>query len=94
MAINNTWKKRKGKEEGTEREKIWDLGFLVVVCCFFLLTPCEAENPHSIPSPNTSHWGKVQPRITIPMLGLGVSPSLGCPNPQKGPSCDSQWGTT
>lgn len=80
VAISNTWKKREGKEEGREREKIWDLVFFsLVVCLGFFLTLCEPENPHSIPQ-----WGKMQPHIPIPMLDLGLFPSQGCPNLQEG----------
>lgn len=34
VAINNTWKKREGKEEGRETEEIWDLGFFGILFCF------------------------------------------------------------
>lgn len=90
MAINNTWKKQ-GREGGGERKRR-DLGFGVfggvLLLLLFLLTLHKAENPHSTHSPSTSHGGKMQPHITIPTLHLGVSPSLGCPNPQEGPNCN------
>lgn len=43
VAINNTWKKRKGKEEGREKEEIWDLGVFGGGLLFVFINPLQGR---------------------------------------------------